>query len=58
MKWKNGVIVEATRKELRALYFEKFWESFDSYDAFEWKAECEGCKVTDKEACAYGKVGR
>lgn len=58
MKWKNGMIVEATRKELAALYFEKFSGSFDSYDAFEWKAECEGCKVTEKEAYVYGKAKR
>lgn len=56
MKWKNGVIVEATRKELLALYFEKCWDGFGSYEAFEWKAECEGCKVTEKEACGYGKT--
>lgn len=52
------MIVEATRKELAALYFEKFSGSFDSYDAFEWKAECEGCKVTDKEAYVYGEAKR
>lgn len=49
MKWKNGVIIEATQEELKALYFEKFWDSFAGYEEFEWKTECEGCKVTGKK---------
>lgn len=55
MKWKNGVIIEATQEELKALYFEKFWDSFAGYEEFEWKAECEGCKVTGKKVEKYGK---
>lgn len=59
MKWKNGMIVEATQEELMSLYFAKFWDSFSGYEEFEWKAECEGCKVTCKKPGKYdnGKTG-
>lgn len=49
MKRVNGIIVEATREELKDMWFTSEWNRIGSFESFMRFTEDRGCTITDKE---------